>query len=44
MPYSIKKQGSKWAIKKKGGKTVGQSNTKEKAKSSIRARYMGNKK
>lgn len=44
MPYTIAKQGSKWTIKKKdSGKTVGHSDSKKKAQSSIRARYMGEK-
>lgn len=44
MPYKIVKQGSKFAIVKKDtGKTVGHSDTKAKAKASIRARYAGEK-
>ena len=42
MPYSIKKVDSKWAIvNKETGKTVGKSTSKEKAKSSVRARMAG---
>jgi len=40
MPYNVEKMGSKYAIvKPKNGKVVGKSDTKEKAKASIRARY-----
>lgn len=40
MPYQIKKVGNKYKIVKKDtGKVVGTSDTLEKAKASIRARY-----
>lgn len=39
-PWTVKKQGKKWAIvKKTTGKTVGHSVSKAKAMSSVRARY-----
>lgn len=45
MPYTLKKQGSKVAIVRKDtGKVVGTSDTVEKAKASIRARYAGENK
>lgn len=45
MPYTIRKQGAKFAIVKKDtGKVVGHSNTKAKAQASIRARYAGENK
>jgi hypothetical protein len=40
MPYSVRKNGSKWQIVKKDtGEVVGTSSSKEKANASVRARY-----
>jgi len=42
MPYKIQKQGGKFAIiNKETGKTVGHSDTRGKAESSVRARLAG---
>ena len=42
MPYSVRKQGSRWAIvNKRTGKTVGHSATKGKAQKSVNARNAG---
>ena len=45
MPYIIKKVNNKYKIiKKDTGEVVGTSDTKEKAKASVRARYSGESK
>ena len=45
MPYTIKKQGSKWVIvKNMSGEVVGHSDSKAKAQASVRARYAGENK
>lgn len=42
MPYSVKKQGAKWAIvRKTDGKVVGTSTSKKMAEASVRARMSG---
>lgn len=42
MPYTVKKQGTKYAIvRKTDGKVVGTSTSKAKAQASIRARMSG---
>jgi len=40
MPWTVRKQGSKWVIVKKStGEVVGHSETEAKARASVRARY-----
>ncbi|MDD5069046.1 MAG: hypothetical protein PHN89_05640 [Candidatus Pacebacteria bacterium] len=45
MPWTIRKQGSKWVIiKKTTGDVVGHSDTEEKARASVAARYVAENK
>ncbi len=44
MPWAVRKQGNKWAIiRSDTKKVVGMSDTVEKAKASVRARYAATK-
>ena len=45
MPWTIRKNGSKWEIiKKTTGKVVGHSDTEEKARASVGAKYVAENK